>query len=208
MTRLLAGLFLSCWLPIAALAQPTAGFVEDFTSTLGGFSGGDSYSNPGTGGVGGAADGFLLVEQSTPFHFGTRSTAAAFTGDYLAAGVTRIRIALNDVGADQDFAIHFGIGTVRDNFWLYNTAFTPPEHAWGEFEVDLTNEALFTRIRGSGTFAEALTGATNILIRHDRPPLTDTPDNLAGELGIDHIQLIGPAPVEPRTWGEIKHLFP
>jgi hypothetical protein len=194
--------------PIAVLAQPSAGFVEDFATTLGEFGGGDSYSNPGTGGVGGATDGFLLVERAKPFHFGTRSFAAAFTGDYLAAGITKIRFALNDVGADQVFAIHFGIGAGGGNFWLYTTAFTPPENAWAEFEVDLTNEALFTRIRGSGTFAEALSGATNILIRHDLPPLTDSPDDIAGELGIDHIQLIGPAPVEPRTWGEIKHLFP
>ena len=76
-----------------------------------------------------------------------------------------------------------------------------------EFVVDLTNEALFTQIHGSGTFEDALTGATNILMRHDLPPLTDTPDTIAGDVGIDHIQLLGPAPVEPRTWGEIKHLF-
>jgi len=198
---------LSVAFPITVLAQPTPGFVEDFTSTISGFGGGASYSNPGTGGVGGAGDGFLLLALTAPGRLGTRSPSTNFGGDYVAAGITQIHLSLNDVGSDEDLAIHFGIGAMMTNFWLYNAAFTPPEHAWAEFVVDLTDEGLFTQIRGSGTFAEALTGATNILLRHDLPPLTDTPDTIAGDVGIDHIQLLGPAPVEPRTWGEIKHLF-
>jgi hypothetical protein len=149
----------------------------------------------------------LRIERATAFNFGTRSLSAHFTGDYLAAGITRIRFWLNDVDADQDFAIHFGIGAGAGNFWLYNAAFTPPENAWAEFEVDLTNEALFTQIRGAGTFAEALAGAQNVLFRHDLPPLTDMPDVIAGELGLDQVMLVGTDPVEPGTWGQIKNRF-
>jgi hypothetical protein len=198
---------LGALIPRFSAAQPTAGFVESFTTDNGGFGGGAAYSNPGTGGVGGAGDGYLLIERATAFHFGTRSFGTDYMGDYLAAGITRIRFSLNDVGADQDFQIHFGIGAGAGNFWLYTTAFVPPENAWAEFEVDLTNESLFTHIRGSGTFTGALTGVGNILIRHDLPPLTDTPDDLAGELGLDQVMLVGPAPVEPGTWGRIKSHF-
>jgi hypothetical protein len=194
-------------LPRPAAAQPTAGFVENFTSGTGEFGGGSTYTNPGTGGVGGAGDGYLHIENTGAFNFGTRSLGPNFTGDFLAAGITRIRFWLNDVGADQSFEIHFGIGAGASNFWLYNTGFAPPENAWAEFEVDLTNEALFTQTRGTGTFAQALSGASNILIRHDLLPLTDTPDAIAGELGLDQVMLVGAAPVEPGTWGRIKAQF-
>jgi hypothetical protein len=194
--------------PLSAGAQPTPGHTEDFTTGLGGFGGGATYSNPGSGGVDGAADGYLRIERLKPLNFGTRSLDPAYTGDYPTAGVTHVRFWLNDVDASQDFTIHFGIGTGLTNFWLHRTGFSPPENSWAEFEVDLTDSTQFVQLREpGGTFTAALSSVGNILFRHDVDPITQDPDDLAGECGIDKIQLLSLSPVESRTWGNIKALF-
>ncbi len=191
----------------SALGNPTVGFVENFTSTIGGFAGGSSLSNPGTGGVDGASDGFLRVFNSLPVNFGTRSNTADYAGNYRLAGVTHIRFFLNDVEANQAFQIHFGIGIGgQQNFWEYNVPFIPLDNAWSEFQVDLNDSTQFTRTQGTGSFAGALQNATNILFRHDLPPFS-APDPIAGELGIDKIRFLGSAPVLPATWGLIKSLY-
>ena len=192
--------------PHLAGAQATPGFVEDFTTGLGGFLGGATYSNPGTGGVDGAADGYLRVTRDFPANFGTRS-GPNYSGDYPAAGITHIKFWLNDVDANQDFAIHLGIGAQFINFWLHRTGFVPPENSWAEFEVDLTDSTQFVQLRGSGSYSAALAAVGTILFRHDVDPIMPEPDAIEGELGIDKIQLIALSPVEERTWGTIKALF-
>src|SRR5260221_6315171 len=80
-----------------ASAAPTLGFLEDWTGTsVDGWGGGStSYTNPGSGGVGGAADGYLRVTQSADGNFGTRSVGSEYAGDWLAAGIERLRDYLN-----------------------------------------------------------------------------------------------------------------
>jgi hypothetical protein len=156
--------------------------------------------------VDGAADGYLRVTRDTPLNFGTRSFGPNFSGDYLAAGITHIKFWLNDVDANQDFAIHLGIGT-GINFWLHRTGFQPPENSWAEFEVDLTDSDQFVQIRGSAAYDAALQEVDRILFRHDLDPITSTPEGIQGELGIDKIQLLAVNPVESHTWGKIKAVF-
>lgn len=197
---------------VPAMADPVVGFVETFSSPgVGSWGGGGAsglvISNPGTGGTGGAGDGYLLASLGSPGNFGVRSTGAEYAGDWVAAGVLQLRLSLQDVGAPNAFQIHVCLGNTS-NFWETNTGFLPPAGTWQEFVVDLTNEANFTRIIGSGTFTEALQHVDRLLIRHDLPPLTMSPDATSGDLGIDHISLEGGATrTIPSTWGRIQALY-
>jgi hypothetical protein len=192
-----------------ATAQAVPGFVEDFASGIGGFSGGSltiSYTNPGTGGVNGAGDGYLQLANSVSFHFGTKSTTDSYRGDYLEAGITQIRVSLNDVGTDQGLEIHVSVVS-GSTVWQYNQGFAPPENAWAEFTVALQDSAAFTRVRGADGFAATLQNVGLILIRHDQAPYIGEPNNIQADMGIDRLQLVGATPVEPATWGRVKRLL-
>ena len=177
-----------------ANANPTLGFHERFIGTsVGNWAGGAVVSNPGTGGAGGAGDGYLKV--STPnglsHNLGSSNTGLEYTGNWTAAGVTQLRLQVSDVGAAQPLELHFCIGNIS-NFWQYNPMFVPPQNAWGIYVVNLANPGLFTHIIDSppgGTFAAALASVDRILIRHDYAPYAQTPDPLDGDFGVDNILL-------------------
>ncbi len=171
-------------------ADPTLGFREEFpaASGIGSWIGGASFSNPGSGGLGGFADGYLRIARTIPDRLGGNSTAPEYAGDWTASGITQIRLWLSDVGADQGLEIHVSIGN-QTNLWQYNPGFLPPGGSWGEYVVDLTNAGAFTQIIGAGTFADALHQADRLLVRHDLAPYFQSPDLLMGEFGLDHILL-------------------
>ena len=188
--------------PAIASATPTLGFIEKFpttTSTWGGS--GAALSNPGTGGADGAGDGYLKLSSTLSTRFATRSDGLEYNGDWIAAGINKINLKLNDVGTNQNWSIHVVIGN-PSNFWLNNTGFAPPENAWGQFSVDLTDSTNWTHIisfDGKG-FAAALQSADRLHIRHDTAPFVQSADNATGDYGIDDIELtssligIGPLP--------------
>jgi flagellar hook capping protein FlgD len=190
--------------PATACANPVLGFIEEFPGTsVGSFSGGTPFSNPGTGGYLGPADGFLLLENTAPAALGSRGTGLEYAGNWTAAGITQIRVWLNDVGADDPLDIHLSIGNGTAgtaNFWQYDVGFSPPLHAWGEYVMDLSGTN-WTRILGSGTFSSALTNVDRVHLRHDPPPfamIPNQPDAIAGDVGIDHLLLTnGLVGVEP-----------
>jgi hypothetical protein len=185
------GLLFILLAPASVPANPTPGFHEEFNGTsLGGFGGGAVTSNPGTGGNSGAGDGYLQVSTGpAPANLGTMAATSDYTGDWTAAGVTQIRLWLNDVGNPDPLEIHVALGTGSTNFWQCNTGFIPPNGSWAPFTVDLTNPANFTQIIGTGTFAAALHAVDKVLIRHDRAPYVQSPDPIAADFGIDGILL-------------------
>ena len=175
----------------AAGAVPTLGFREEWSGGVGntdGWGGGSFYGNPGGGGVGGDGDGFLAITTAVAAKFGGFAANAEYTGDWQAAGITQIRLWLNDVLADEPIELHVSVGN-GTNMWQYNVGFNPPNGQWAEYVVDLTNPANFTQIVGVGTFDAALQGADRILIRHDLAPFAMVPDNVKGDVGIDHLLL-------------------
>ncbi|TVQ61874.1 MAG: hypothetical protein EA379_05940 [Phycisphaerales bacterium] len=195
--RIIAGgaVFGAGW---AAAFAATPGYVEDFVGAgnLGGFSGGSSaYENPGTGGVGGVDDGFLLVRNDSPNNFGAADFAGNFSGNWIANGVTGISFWLNDINNQDNPEIHFGLGIPFVNFWQYNPGFTPGHNEWTQFTIDLSNpdESQWTRIIGDGSLVDALSDVQRILFRHDTAPFIQFPDLFEGEVGIDRILLI-PSP--------------
>ena len=180
--------------PLSAWSAPTVGFLESWSGTsTDGWDGSFemTFSNPGAGGVLGAADGYLLLTKAPPKkHFGTRSTGSEYTGDWQGAGVTQIRLWLNDVNTPQAFSIHVAIGQF-DNLWQYNQTFLPPLNRWGAFTVDLTDSANFTRIIGlSGkSYTYAIQNVEVLHIRHDLAPYFQLPDSIYGDLGVDQLLL-------------------
>ena len=195
-----------------ATAVPVVGFIEEFPGTsTASWSGGTPFSNPGTGGFLGAGDGYLLLENPAASDFGAKAGEALgpeYVGNWTTAGITRVRIWINDVGADDPLEMHFSLGngdrlSPTANFWQYNVGFLPPLHAWGVYDVDLTSGVDWTRLLGTGTFANALTIVDRVLIRHDLAPflpIPQHPDLIAADAGIDHILLTnGLVNVDPLT---------
>lgn len=198
-------LFLAALLSVIAMAPAahaaaTLGFVEHWTgTTTAGWGGGASYSNPGTGGVGGNGDGYLLM--STPGAFGSFlagfSNQAQYTGNWPAAGITEVRFWLNDVGADEPLEMHFAVGNAVSggspaNIWQYDTGFIPPLNGWAQFTVPVSSPVGFTHIIDTppgGTFAGAMASVNRVLIRHDKAPYAQAPDDLDGDVGIDELLL-------------------
>ncbi len=197
--------------PSPAPAAPVLGFIEEFPGTsTASWSGGTPFSNPGAGGYLGAGDGYLLLENGFATQFGSKAAGLEYVGDWTAAGITQIRVWINDVGADDPLELHLSIGkgdqTLTANFWQYNVGFLPPLHSWGAYVVDLTAGANWTRMQGSGTFADALTVVDRVLIRHDLSPYLpqpNPPDAIAADAGIDHLLLtnglVAVNPFEPRV---------
>jgi len=191
--------------PVAS-AAPVAGFVEDFTGVgTGGWAGGPGSSNPGTGGVGGSGDGYLYVQTLFAGNWGNRCRLCPeYTGSWSAAGIHSLKLWLNDVGPDEAFEIHVAIGNDH-NLWQYDTGFAPPNGSWAEFTVDLDDAAGFTQTIGTQPFAEAIDSVNVLLIRHDKAPYLpnpNPPDPIAGDAGIDRIQLLaGTAGIEPPSGG-------
>lgn len=171
-------------------------FTQNFAGidNLGGFDGGSgSYTNPGSGGVGGAADGFLIVGNAEPGFLGARNTTEDFAGDFLDAGVVRLTFWLNHVSG-EDLEIHLGVGAAFGNFWQLNTPFIPTTGEWRKFSAAIsTNEADWTRIIGSGSLEDALRNADRILLRHNAPPYQQFPQTVVAELGVDNVRIIADA---------------
>lgn len=190
-------------------SQPTPGFLEEFSgASLGGFTSIATLTNPGTGGYLGAGDGFLRIASAAGNLGANSSLSLDYAGNFQAAGVTEIRVYLNDVGTDQALEMHLGIGN-QTNMWQYNTGFLPPNGAWGEYVVPLNGPAGWTQIVGlANTFQNAIQNADRILIRHDLAPYTQSPNTITGDVGVDHIQLKGSAtPVASTSWSRIKTLY-
>ena len=203
---LASGLVLS---PRGALSDPTFGFVEDFAAPgIGSWGGGSILSNPLTGGFGGAGDGYLQVATTATANLGARSAGAEYLGNWTAAGIDEVHLWLDDVGADEPLEIHFLIGS-GTNFWSYDTGFAPPLGSWAEFVVPLNGPTGWTRVTGSGTFADALANVQQILIRHDKAPYVQQPDPLKGDFGIDRIVLTSSSatPAARASWGRIQSLY-
>jgi FlgD Ig-like domain len=189
-------------------AAAVLGFREEWplAGNTDGWGGGSVYANPGTGGVLGNGDGFLVISTAAPTaKLGGFGSNLELAGDYPAAGISEIRLWLNDVGNSDPLEMHVSIGN-GTNLWQYNVGFHPPHNQWAEFVVDLTNSANFTHTVGLGTFAAAMGTVDRILIRHDLAPFAQTPDPIQADVGVDHLLLTngvvgvaGPGPLAPRA---------
>jgi hypothetical protein len=189
---LLASIFL-----VAPAFAATPGFEQDFSSDTGGFGdgGGSVVTRVSSGGVGGGADAYISISNASPSFLGSFSADPNLVGNLPADGVTGYSFWLRDTGANDDLELHVGVGTAFSNFWLSIPGFSPPDGSWQQFSVDLTDPGEWVQIIGTGTFEAALAASDRLLFRHDLPPLTQNPNAIAADFGLDRIQVL-PAPVE------------
>lgn len=178
----------------------TPGFVAGFESNFHGFGGGSSYANPATGGVGGG--GYLAVSNAFANQLGARTENADLTGNYTLAGVTGIRLSLNDTGSDDALELHLVIGEAFSNVWQYDTGFDPPNGSWTEVSIPLNDGTGWTQIQGSGTFAAAKAASDRLLLRHDVAPYIQFPDPIAADFGVDDI-ILEPVPIPTPAAGGV-----
>ncbi len=183
--------------PAAASLAVDVGHVDEFAAfdDLANWGGGSfSYTNPGTGGVGGDNDGFLYVNNAGfgASQLGTRSGNAAYAGNWIADGATGVSFYLRNMSGTSTLEIHFGIGLAFGNFWQYNIGFNPTDD-WQQFSVDFTDPGNWTQIIGGGTFEEALGFSDRILFRHDLSPFMQQPDFIEAGFGLDRVVIL-PAP--------------
>jgi hypothetical protein len=181
----------------ATVLAATPGFVQDFTSGVGGFGGGSAVTRPLSGGVGGASDPYLQVANVAVANLGAFSNDANLIGNLTADGVGGYSFYLQDVGANDDHEIHVGVGTAFSNFWLNTQGFVPPDGAWQQFSVDISDQSQWVQTHGTGTFAEALAASNRLLFRHDLAPFLQTPDSASGEFGLDRIEVLAAPPSVP-----------
>ncbi len=162
---------------------------------LEGFDGGSaSYTNPGGGGVDGVVDGYLEIENFEAAFLGVRHTAPEWTGDFITAGIVRVTVWLNDVGADDNLELHLIVGRAFGNAWQHNQPLRPVPGEWRKFSVDISlDENDWTPVVGSGTLEDALRNGDRIAFRHDVAPYTPFPEAVAGAVGMDNVRLIGSA---------------
>jgi hypothetical protein len=185
---------------IASIATPafavTLGFSDDFaTPGTHGWTSLNALTNPETGGVGGAGDGYLHIASDFVFNFGAYNSGADYQGDWLAAGITQASFYLNDVNSAEDFSFHFLLtgtppgGTFTT--WLRDEGYQPPNGSWAPYTADLTTSGVgWTRLRGTASFDEVLQNVDRAHFRHDLPPYQEYPDGIQGDLGVDNIALL------------------
>lgn len=176
----------------------TPGFVENFSAAgTAGWGGLIGATNPGTGGVGGAGDGFLRLAHTSPGNFGAMNTGANYLGNWDAAGISQVSFYLNDIDTNQDFAFRLLLSTPGGSSgttWQHNLGLNPPNGQWQQYLIDLGDEAQWTRIRGDLSLAQVRQNVGTLHFRHDLAPYFTSPDPLAGELGVDSIALVVPEP--------------
>ena len=182
----------------SAAQAVTGGFVDTFAAPgTAGWGGSTGVTNPGTGGVGGAGDGFLRVANIFAGNFGTMNTGANYTGDWQAAGIASVSFFLSDVDTDQSYSFRLLLsspGGSSGTTFQHNVGIDPPAGQWQQYTVSLDTPADWTRIRGDLSFEGVLQNVGTVHFRHDLAPYSEFPDPILGNLGIDSIALVVPEP--------------
>ena len=83
-----------------------------------------------------------------------------YVGNWTAAGITKVRLWLNDVNVADPLEMHFSLGRApafpdAGNFWQYNVGFIPPSGQWNEFEITLKGDRLTVVLNGKTVIENA-----------------------------------------------------
>jgi hypothetical protein len=169
--------------PAASIMLPQ---IDDFQNgTLQNWAGGATPTNIPDGGPDGLGDRFLRLN-SVNSNLGTNNTVQ-WTGNYTAAGVTRLNFHLNNLGPDP-LALRIALFGPGGRFTTTDETVLPPASGWVSVEFALDSASL-TQTQGFGTLADTMANVQTLLIRHDPDPISGSgqPNPVTGTLGIDNI---------------------
>lgn len=148
------------------------------------------------GGPGGPLDQYLLIESSGGSGPGSRITAQNFNlwaGDYIAAGIGRIRMDVNNFSSGNDLVLRLlfvdFVGPAPENVALTDSVTVPAGSGWQSIEFDISPASLITVL---GSPAAALASTDELRIVHN-PGTTFIPGEIpaiAGTLGVDNLNAV------------------
>src|SRR5262249_6167939 len=151
--------------------------------------------------------GYLLMWTPSPYSLGTVNMTPPYAGNYVAAGITKIKVSFNDVGTPENLVMHCIIAN-QFTIWQYDKGFIPPHGEWKEFVVDLAAPGDGPRLTGSASFMQTLQAVERLHFRHDMTPYIHTPDPIQADVGMDRLIFTNDAtPTQATTWGRIKRLY-
>lgn len=193
------GLLAACaGLGNVAASAATVGTIDTFEglSTDGWSSGGANPTPPGvvvTGGPAGVGDGYLLLQSSGVSGPGGKLVAfssAQWAGNYLAAGITGIRMDVNNLGATK-LSLRLSL---TDSAFGGALSSTPVLVAAGSG----WHAALFSLMPAALIGTPASTLADVVQFRLFHATTASLPgDNVAAQLGIDNVTAV---PEPARAW--------
>ncbi len=191
------------WIPGAILSLLTGqamaiglGNLDDFEDeTTQGWSQGPVSPNPPIvipgGGDGGGEDAYLEVSANGGPGAGGRLVVfnedPRWTGDWIAAGVNKIRINLANFGA-SDLQFRVAVGNPQSAFCysLTTPVNVPADAVWRNFEI-LIDESTMTQVSGAVSFADALANVNQLRLLSSAAPSCQG-DQAEAFLGIDDVQ--------------------
>lgn len=168
--------------------------TDDFQTDLGGWtSGGATLSRVITGGPAGAGDGFARLLPVFK-NFAAYNSTPNWTGDLSSIGAAEVTADLMAAVGSDPLAIRlvlFGPGFSPNTSprWTSTVAVdVPADGVWRNYTFSLA-EADLTRVLGTGTYQNLMTGVLRVMLRHDpgAPNSGGTP--VDGDLGIDNVTL-------------------
>lgn len=167
--RMLLAVAVVCLIIAPAAHAITLGQVDDFedSSVANWDSGGTPVSNIATGGPAGLNDNYLELETSSEAGPGSKAgirNLSQWLGDYTSAGVTSIRVDLNNLSSEA-LEIRILIDGDGGAFTSTSAFALSANSGWVTATFDMTASGL-TAVGGS-TLADTLGNVTNFLFHHD-----------------------------------------
>lgn len=165
---------------------------DDFSDGNEGWFGG---FGPGSapGGPNGAADSYLLIQGAGGSGAGSRPGAynenPKWTGNYLAAGVSGVRLWLRNQGS-QAMSIRMVLFDGSGARWTSTQAVNLQVGGAWTLHTFSTSEGSLTRVLGTSTYTESLSDVTRVLIRHQSGAPSANGTASTGSFGMDKVEAV------------------
>ena len=186
-----------CLTVARAEAAVTFGQLDNFQNgTEMGWVEGTATPNPptnvATGGPAGEGDRYLENVSSGGAGAGAKQVMfnqAQWTGNYNAAGVTRIDASVANFGPAPLFVRVAIASPTFDQFGSINAVELPADGVWRRVSFDLTSDAL-TRLGGANGLAATLANVQTLRLLSAQSGPSFFGDAVAGTLGVDDIRAL------------------
>lgn len=176
----------------------TVGESDTFSANTENWQQGESANlRATTGGPGGAGDAYLRVVADGSGEHGKLVVFndSQWAGNYSAAGVTAIGMAVNNLGTSNlELRLVFGSASHPTDGGTWYSSLNPisvlAASGWTNVQFPVSASHL-TRVQGTGSYASLMAGVSTLRLLHAPTPSNRGP-NVVATLGVDNILAIGP----------------